>query len=386
MRHLLKISIGIFLIIISLGVKAQKTPMKGRVVETHSGEPIPFTNIGVQGTFFGVATDENGYFAIDVPNEYLQKTLAVSAIGYHNKTFVVSELAGKDVVRITLNKETYSFDAVDVTGQSLVAFRVVSDAIKRIPQNYYAKAFGLDFHYLDKTQVGASEPRIREAVVEMTDKTGYADPEVENAYRNRKYRYAQVNKNFTPYSFPDALPAFDALLSFDIVRMGSSVLNSGLVSSFDLQVDGMSTYEGDSVWVISYQKNKPTIAHSGDFFASHIAGKLYILKGSYALVRHEFKIEAPKNNPNDRSLFTDGKAQTNVTYQVTCVYQPFGAKFLMSYVSEDKQYVDAAGQKIIHSAKASMLNLKEGIPMFENRNYYEDVSFDKNYWQKFRQK
>lgn len=381
---MIKHYIYLILVLLSSASYAQKTPMKGRVLETHSGEPIPFTNIGVQGTHFGVATDENGYFSIDVPNAYLQKTLAVSAIGYRNKTFVVREVAGKDIVRITLDKEVYSFDAVDIRGQSLVAFRVVSDAIKHITKNYYNHPMGIDFHYLGKTKVAGGEPRIREAIVELTDGTAYSTPEVENAYVNRNYRFTQVNKNFTPYSFFDALPAFDELLSLDVVRMGSSVFNDGLLRSFDLRVDGMMPHEGDSVWVISYQKNKATVAYTGDFYASMIAGKLYILKSNHALVRHEMKVEAPKNNPSDRSLATSGRAQTQVSYQSVCIYQPFDGKYLLSYISQDKQFTDAANQRVVRSAKAAMLDLKEGARLMKGRNYYEDTSYDKTYWEKFR--
>ncbi|MFV0365943.1 MAG: carboxypeptidase-like regulatory domain-containing protein [Mangrovibacterium sp.] len=384
MKQFVRNSIVVLLLLISLAAEAQKTPMHGRVLETHSGEPIPYTNIGVQGTYFGVATDENGYFTIDVPDSYLDKTLAVSAIGYHNKAFVVREVAGQEFTRITLDKETYGFDAVDVTGQSLVAFRVVNDAIKQISKNFYTLPMGADFHFLGKTQVGEGEARIREAIVEMTDQTAYTTSEVENAYQNRNYKFTQVNKNFTPYSFYDALPTFDELLSLDIVRMGSSVFNSGLVGSFDLQVDGIAPYEGDSVWVISYKKDKPTVAHTGDFYGTSIAGKLYILKGSKALVRHEVRVEAPKNNPSDRSLFTEGKAQTNVTYQAVCIYQQFKGKYMLSYMSEDKQYTDAEGQQVHRSAKAAMLDLKEGARMLDSRNYYEDTGYDKAYWANFR--
>ncbi|MFV0521895.1 MAG: carboxypeptidase-like regulatory domain-containing protein [Mangrovibacterium sp.] len=386
MKKIIKSGIFLLFLMLSLVVEAQKTPMKGRVVETQSGEPIPYTNIGIQGTYFGVSTDENGYFSIDVPDVYLQKTLAVSAIGYRNKSFKVNEIAGKDMIRISLDKETYSFDAVDVTGQSLVAFRVVSDAIKRVPKNYYALPLGVDYHYLGKTRVEEEKPRVREAIVEMTDQTAYTTPGVEDAYHNRNYKFTQVNKNFTSYSFFDALPAFDELLSLDVARMGSSIFNAGLVSDFDLRVDEVVPYEGDSVWVISYRKEKPNVAHTGDFYATAIAGKLYILKSSKALVRHEVKIESVKNNPSDRGLFTAGTAQTKVTYQAVCVYQQFNGKYLMSYVSQDKQYTDAAGRKITRSAKAALLDLKEGAKMIKGRNYYEDTSYDEAYWQKFRQK
>lgn len=385
MKHSIKSIALTLLFAISLVAQAQKTPMRGRILETHSGEPVPFANIGVQGTFFGVATDENGYFSIDVPDDYLNKTLAVSAIGYRNKAFEVREVANQEFARITLDKEVYGFDAVDVTGQSLVAFRVVSDAIKLIAQNYYKSPLSIDFHYLDKTQVGESDARIREAIVTMTDQSAYSTPEVEDAYRNRNYNFVQVNKNFTPYSFYDAHTCYDELISLDVVRMGSSIFNSGLVSSFDLRVDAMMPYEGDSVWVISYKKDKPTVAHTGDFYASSIAGKLYILKSSKALVRHEVKIEAPKNNPTDRSLFTELKAQNSVSYQAVCIYQQFNGKYLMSYVSQDKHFTDAAGQPVVRSAKAAMIDLRDGGRMLPSRTYYEDTAYDKAYWDKFRQ-
>ncbi len=386
MKQFITHSIVLVFLLFSFGVQAQRVSMKGRVIETQTGEGIPYTNIGVQGTYAGVATDDKGYFTLDIPEAYVQKTVAVSAIGYRNKVFTANELLAQDFVRISLDKETYSFDAVDVTGQSLVAFRVLSNAIAQITANYAVLPFSANYHYLGKVQVGDAEPRIREAVVEMSDRTAYATPEVEDAYRNRNYKFTQVNKNFNSYSFPDGLARFDELLSLDVVRMGSSVFNTGLVGSFDLRIDGIMPYEGDSVWVISYKKDKPTVAHTGDFYAEDIAGKLYILKGNNALVRHEVHIEASKNNPTDRSLFTAGSAQTDVSYQAICIYQPFEGKYIMSYMSEDKQYVDASGNKAVQQVKASLLDLQQGAKAINNRDYYEDTAFDKAYWQKFRTK
>ncbi len=64
----------------SLNLFAQNTIIKGRVTDATSGEPMPYTNVYVEGKFIGTMTDMDGYYELNVNKR--SDTLAASALGY----------------------------------------------------------------------------------------------------------------------------------------------------------------------------------------------------------------------------------------------------------------------------------------------------------------
>lgn len=379
MKHLLII----FLLTFSVFAQAQNRSLKGRIVDAGNQSGIAYTNIGIEGTYFGTASNADGFFELKIPDEFAGKMLYVSAVGYENQSFPVDDLLQKDFARIPLTAQTYSIEGIDVAAQSRVLFRVIRTAAERIPQNYQAGPFGLKFHYLGKTLVNDSSSQIREAIVELTDQNGYRSPSVKDAYDSRNYRFVEVNKNFDSYSFPEGQTGFDELLNQDLARVGNTIFNEELINDFDLHLDGMTAYEGDSVWVISYQSTKPDLAHSGDFYASRVDGKLYILKSNYALVRSECVIEASKHNPQNRALATEGNEQKNVRYHLTTLYQKRGGKYLVSYLDMDKTYINPTGENITVSRKAALLDFDPAAPMLNSRSYFEDSAYNEQFWNSF---
>ena len=77
---------------IAVGAQAQTKTIKGRIVDDASQAGIAYTNIGIEGTFYGTASDADGYFELKVPDEFQGQTLFVSAVGYENQNLPVAEL------------------------------------------------------------------------------------------------------------------------------------------------------------------------------------------------------------------------------------------------------------------------------------------------------
>ena len=368
---------------ISTALQAQTALLKGRIVDASTQNGIAYTNIGVEGTYYGTASDADGFFELKIPDEFTGKMLFISAVGYENQSYPVRELLLKDFVRLSLTGQTYSIEGIDVAAQSRVLFRIIRTAAEQVPANYHAGPIGLKFHYLGKTVLNDSTSQVREAIVEMTDQSGYSTPSVQNAFTDRNYRFTEVNRNFDSFSFSEGQTGFDELIEQDVARLKNTFFSEKLINDYDLQLEGMSTYEGDSVWVISYKALKPDLAHTGDYFATKMEGKLYILKTDYALVRSECLIEASKNNPQNRSLYTDGNAQQNVRYHLTTLYRKQNGKYLVSYLDQDKSYTNAAGNEVSQSRKAALLDLVKSPQLISGRSYFENASYDEKFWTSF---
>jgi len=372
------------LFLVPVFVLAQPKTLKGRIVDASNQQGIGYTNIGVEGTFYGTASDAEGFFELKIPEEFFGGKLFVSAVGYWNVTLLLNDLFGQEFVRIPLAEQTYSIEGVDVEAQSRVLFRIVRTAIQKIPQNYHPGPVGMKFYYQEDKQLNDSSILNREAIVELHDKTGYSSPSVSDAYRNRHYRFTQVKKNFDSKLFSTAQTGFDELLEMDLVRLSNTILNQELLNDYDLNLEGISTYDGDSVWIISYKTGKPDLAHSGDYYATQMNGKIYILKSNYAIIRNECMIGSSTNNSQNRSLFTDDKGQQQVSYHFTAIYKNKEGKYAVNYLDCDKTYTNLQGETITFRRKANALGLSQQPAEISGRDYFEDTPYVENFWKEFK--
>lgn len=374
----------LLLSMIPVCVLSQPKILKGRIVDATTQEGVAYTNIGVEGTFYGTASDAEGFFDLKVPEEFFAGKLFVSAVGYQNITLLLTDLFEKEFVRIPLAEQTYSIEGVDVEAQSRVLFRIIRTAARKVPENYHAGPIGLKFYYQEEKQMNDSSLLNREAVVELYDKNGYRVPSVTDAYQSRHYQFTQVKKNFNSVSFPSGQTGFDELLEMDLVRLSNTILNEELLNDYDLNLEGISTYEGDSVWIISYKASKPDLAHSGDYYATRMDGKIYILMNSYAIIRNECVIEAKRNNRQNRSLFTNNNEQQHVRYHFTSTYSNQDGKYMVNYLDCDKTYINPQGEQIAYIRKASALELQRQPTELTGRDYFEDTPYVENFWQNFK--
>ncbi len=376
---------AIFLLLfLPVYASAQPKTLKGRIVDASTQQGVAYTNIGVEGTFCGTASDEGGFFELKIPQELFSEKLFVSAVGYRTVTFSLSDLSGEEFIRIPLEEQTYQIGGVDVEARSRVLFRILRTASEKIPENYHAGPVGLKLYYQEEEHVNDSSVRKREAVVELYDKSGYRNPSVLDAYQNRHYKFTQAKRSFGVRSFADGQTNFDELLEMDLVRLSNTVVNEGLLNDYDLNLEGISTYEGDSVWIISYKTGKPDLAHTGDYFAGRMSGKIYVLKKNYAVIRHECLIEADRNNSRNRSLFTDDEEQRQVRYHFTSVYRDQNGQYMVSYLDCDKTYINPKGEQVNRTCRAYALELKQQPDELSGRDYFEDTPYTENFWRNFK--
>lgn len=74
------IALLVFTLFVSLTSIAQKTIVAGKVVDSETGEPIPFANVFFQDSKIGTITDDNGTYRIET--YYPTDSLVVSTLGY----------------------------------------------------------------------------------------------------------------------------------------------------------------------------------------------------------------------------------------------------------------------------------------------------------------
>lgn len=83
--------------LLGMGVNAQdnKITINGMIADATTGEPIPFANLGVLGTLAGVASDMDGKFELVLPDNYADRIIRVSVVGYASYEIKVAEAGQK---------------------------------------------------------------------------------------------------------------------------------------------------------------------------------------------------------------------------------------------------------------------------------------------------
>lgn len=118
---------------------AQDRVLTGAVLDSETGQRVPFAQVGVPGTATGTVTDQNGAFRLDgVPEEAF--TLRVQALGFRTRDVNVPPT--EDNVEIVLAYDYLQVDEIVVTGRATAIGRrnaavsiatVSAQEIERVP-------------------------------------------------------------------------------------------------------------------------------------------------------------------------------------------------------------------------------------------------------------
>ncbi|MBN2636078.1 MAG: carboxypeptidase-like regulatory domain-containing protein [Prolixibacteraceae bacterium] len=340
--------------------------IEGKVLDSKTNEPIGFTNIGLEGTFFGTAGNNEGYFKLEIPDDLKDNDIFFSAVGYVNYKVPVSQLFGNDYLIIKLEPQNYSIDNVDVIAQSKVLMRILTMAAENTPHNMVAGPLNYNAKY---TNTIVTESTVNQtAEVLFYDKTGYLNPSKLDAFRNLKYTIHKSEWE-ADYRFSTGKTEIDNLLSFDWLRTGSSVLNPGILMQFELELVSEQLVLGKDSWIISFKQNNPTLEGSGDFYATEFNGKITIRKEDYGVVRIEGEVSSPKNSQQGRSLAVGKKSAgnlENVNYKFITEYR----NLLPSSVSIDKTYVKN-NKNITEKSRLEITTVKiTNLTLLDSRDYF----------------
>lgn len=369
-----KITIIITLIITSWFVSAQEgakvvETIKGKVIDEATNEPVVYTNIGLEGTLYGTASSTEGDFELKIPDELSSKNIYFSAVGYKNKTFPVTNLFGKEFSIIKLESQSYDIGNIDVAAQSKVLIRILRMAAENTPYNFIGGPFNLVCSYEDNKSMNGTTQTTQKAGVIIYDKTGYSQPSKLNAFRSVKYTVKKNSKNEEDYRFSTGMNNINELLEFDWVRSGASVLNPNLLAGFKLLLEEEPVIDGNECWVIAFKQTVPTLAGSGDFYATFFEGKITVEKDDYSVKKIEGDIRSEQNSLQGRSLAVSNSS-INVKKDVSYHFLVNYASLKPELIQVEKKYV-MNGNPIEEQISLKIEQVQTtNITALESRDYF----------------
>ena len=141
--------------------QAKSVRVKGFVYDTKK-QPMPGVTVKIVGVSLGTATNEKGWFALDLP--ITKGVLEFSFVGYKNKTVEFTEKTAKDTLWITLEEEVQALDEAVVVAYGTTTKRtstgsisvIKADEFKGIPSSSIASLLQGRVAGMDITQMSGS--------------------------------------------------------------------------------------------------------------------------------------------------------------------------------------------------------------------------------------
>ena len=299
---------GVIILFIMMGfflvAKAQedgKMVLTGTVVDSQTNEPVAFANLGLLGTVAGVASDMDGNFELRIPDKYAIHVVRVSAVGYASVEYKAYELRDKPGMVIKLRPVSYGIGEVDVYGQLLVYKKMLSNVVSHIHDNYISKPYNYEGYFKYVTD-GPEGEKTKEATVTVYDAKGYDRTDPETTFKEVNYKFNEVRRSTPQISVFDGLTCLDDILTADVVRNTRNVLDIVNSRDYKLKSKGRMLYEGDSVQVISYTLEKPSLSTTGTSSVTAYSGEIYINLRDFAVLKNVVNISSRDFNSLGRQL------------------------------------------------------------------------------------
>lgn len=358
----------------------QATTISGIIIDESNGESLVFVNIGIEGTLIGTASNAFGEFQLSIPSDQMTKNLYFSAIGYENLSIPVQKYLDEKLNSIKLKPLSYGIDDIEISTASRVLYKIVSDAAQAIPKHFINKALNYKAIYSSEEFTNQVAGKKRDALVLVSDASGYGS--TQHAFTDRNYKFLNVQRNFDIKSLHDGTTMMDDLLTFDLARSPGNILDAAFLNNYDLELAGEEILENDSVWVIEYKFGNPNISQTGDLNVTSYMGKLYISKTNNILLKAETHIKSKAHSPQGRTIAIDpSKAQSDVDYHATTTYQKIRDGYVLDRISLNKGFINAQKEyvQIVSSLIVKTVNTSQA-KMLTTRQYYEKMISDPDFW------
>jgi len=337
--------------------------IKGKVINSATSEPVSYTNIGIEGTYYGTASDSEGNFELKIPDEMQNSDIFFSAVGFVNKKFPVKSLFEKEFNLVKIDPQSYDIDDIDIAARSKVLTRILTMANENTPYNFISGPINMEANYINNKTINDTISQVEKATVLIYDETGYASPSKSDAFQNIKYSLKK-DRWENDYQFSSGTTNLDDLLALDWVRSASSVLNPEILNGFNLKLESEPQINGKACWIISFSQAKPTLAGSGDFYGKKFEGRITIAKDDYSVIKIEGNIESSKNSRQGRAIALKNNAADflkNVTYNFSITYEnlkPATITLNKKYEFQGNKFVENSTLQIGRVQTTNLISLK----------------------------
>lgn len=368
-------------------VSAYKT-IRGSVIDTKKGEPIPYCNIGIFGKAMGTMSNVNGDFVVKIPEEYISDTLIFSCMGYEAQYLPV--LGFDDgYEQITLKKKTYRLKSIDVVKYD--PNLVLSLIRKNMGKNYDNDYSLFTTFYREMVQENEAYTDVSEAVLQVM-KAPYSNDFKKDHVKFLKGRKGTVGESNSDIKFKlKGGPYY--ITKIDIVKNRESFINPEFRHLYTYDFDGITLIDDRQAAIITFEP----IANLRDIL---FKGKIYVDVETWAISRIDFRYTRQSLKETRHTLIQKepkGCRATPTHLGFTVQYKLVDEKwYLFSAMSSMNVKIVNRKKKIKTHFKSTaeilVTNIEKGNfkhftrqEIFRSNEIFTDkiVTYDKLFWQNY---
>ncbi|MEL7002471.1 MAG: carboxypeptidase-like regulatory domain-containing protein [Bacteroidota bacterium] len=333
----MKIIQWIFVFQLITAYSFSQVKISGRLIN-EKGDPVPYATVGLKNAKVGSASNEQGFFQLYHALSNNRDTLTISCIGYKNAVIPIESIADYGNALITLQEFTKVISGITVKASDKNAAKIVEKALSNYRKNYTRKKYELKGFYRQLMRNDSVYVLLTEGAFSMQDR-GYGKRDIKRL-RLDALRKSDDMRNMDSLDIHyDTLMEHNDLMSLfkgDFIDATSKSwsfyswpsFNSNILKSYDFLLDGITLYNNEEVYEISFFSKSNLKYHISDY-------KMFIRRKDYALIEMRIFSKAAKitSSTSDKrgniSRLVDGQYYHKKIIQ----YQEYNGKWFPKYIS-----------------------------------------------------
>ncbi|MFZ2431397.1 MAG: carboxypeptidase-like regulatory domain-containing protein [Lutibacter sp.] len=280
---------------------------RGRVIDSKTKKPLEFATLLVNGTNISTITNTQGNFLLKVPDNYADRRVTVSFMGYTSKVISLSDFdKGNTIIKL----ETYIEELSEVKINVKDATSLVQEMLKRKGENYDNDYLKMTSFYRETIKKRRTYVSLSEAVVEIYKQPYTADRnDILKIYKARKS--TDYNKLDT-VAFKLRGGPFNTIY-LDIMKNTDMIFAEDMVDIYDFTFDNTTKIDNKLIYVVNFKQKR----HINDplFY-----GKLYIDAQTLALTNAKFYLNL-ENKQKASRIFIIKKPKDADVLPIEAYYQ-----------------------------------------------------------------
>lgn len=370
--------------VISFSALAQsQIRLKGRVVDSEN-KALSFAYVTLQGVALGTVTDGDGDFAVNIPAEHVDKSIAFSYLGYEPQVHAISALQKMSPLVVRLDKDvTLIKEVVIKPDKSISAKQLLRKVMNNIEENYSQKPALLEGYYRETVAENGAFISYADAVAQIH----YA-PYQKKSYKWRDYSIeaqssitslsnsnmfngkslhrshfhhrtvaedqakvidSRSSKNLTKtdmYAHVQGGPM--GIFSKDYLKYKAAFFDDNKFRKFEFELGEVLIEGVGYVYVLSFRtaitkEVMEELEEKGRYKAFYKAGrnkllqgKIYIDKESYAVLKFESSVPA-----EFKQYFCSYTTMNykHFDYKLNIEYQKIGDKYHLKYLRHEDEFI-----------------------------------------------
>ena len=324
--------LGLFLLLVPLGLPAQVLELRGVVRAADTGQPLPYASLRVEGQAVATLSNAEGVFVLRVPAAGQGSRLRVASLGYASEAFSLATLASGDSVTLRLRPQPYTLAAVTIYPEELSARALLEQALRHRRANSPEQPYGMRAFYRHYCQESGIYGRLIEGAFDLYDAEGHVRLRRDPAQKvTVALRQVRRSLDFTRLSGHRHAPlALYQTLARDVTSYHSPLSRHHQDPAFQCTYQDTAYYDGRVVYVVRL---------SGHLKGSSYQAEVTIAADDFAILQVDEHMSQHWRNGQEQVI--------DISHDVTR-YQAVGGRYYLYHLQNDgrriEQYLDEQGQ------------------------------------------